>query len=242
MSSVYTFRKIVPLLSEHFSIIAIDLPGFGRSEKSTSFIYSYENYGKLVAACIDFFRLEKVSIIGHSMGGQVALYTSQFVPEKIDKLVLLSSSGYLEKANRWKRYSSYFPLSGMVARYIINRNSVPDNLKNVLFDPSLITEELIEEFGRPLKEKNFHKSLLRLLRYREGDLTIEQLKRIGTPALLLWGTEDNVVPIHIGIRLAEDLPNAKLITYERTGHLITEEKPEAISKEILTFLQGVVHR
>lgn len=237
VSSVYTFRRIIPFLSKHFSIIAIDLPGFGRSVKSTSFIYSYENYGKLIAACIDYFQLDKVFLVGHSMGGQIALYTTKLVPNKIDKLVLLSSSGYLDKAKRWQRYCSYLPFCGIAVNYVLNKRSVPDNLKNVFYDHSLITEDLIEEFGRPLKEKNFNKSMMRLLRYREGDLTSEQLKSIDKPALLIWGKEDKVVPFHIGMKLEDDLPDAKLIAYEKTGHLITEEKSEAVSKDIGTFFK-----
>lgn len=237
VSSVYTFRRIIPLLSEHFSIIAIDLPGFGRSEKSTSFIYTYENYGRLIAACIEHFQLDKVFLVGHSMGGQIALYTTKIIPERIDKLVLLSSSGYLEKAKRWQRYCSYLPFCEIAVNYVLNKKSVPDNLKNVLYDQTLITKELIEEFGRPLKEKNFNKSMMRLLRYREGDLTSEQLKNINKPVLLIWGREDKVVPFHIGTKLNGDLPNAELIAYEKTGHLITEEKSEAVTEEILGFFK-----
>ncbi len=237
VSSVYTFRRIIPFLSKHFSIIAIDLPGFGRSVKSTSFIYSYENYGKLIAACIEHFQLDKVFLVGHSMGGQIALYTTKLVPDKIDKLVLLSSSGYLDKAKRWKRYCSYLPFCEIAVNYVLKKRSVPDNLKNVFYDQSLITKDLIEEFGRPLKEKNFNKSMMRLLRYREGDLTSEQLKSIDKPALLIWGREDKVVPFYIGMKLEDDLPDAKLIAYEKTGHLITEEKAEAVSKDIGTFFK-----
>ncbi len=237
VSSVYTFRRIIPLLSKHFSIIAIDLPGFGRSVKSISFIYTYENYGKLIAACIEHFQLEKAFLVGHSMGGQIALNTTKIVPERIDKLVLLSSSGYLDKAKRWQRYCSYLPFCEIAVNYVLNKKSVPDNLKNVFYDHSLISEDLIEEFGRPLKEKNFNKSMMRLLRYREGDLTSEQLKSIDKSILLIWGREDNVVPFHIGMKLKEDLPNSELIAYDKTGHLITEERAEAVSEQIFTFFR-----
>lgn len=236
VSSVSTFQPIFPLLSDHFSIIAIDLPGFGNSEKCTSFVYTYENYGRLVAACMDYFQLEQTSLVGHSMGGQVALNTAKLVPERINKLVLLASSGYLAKAKSWQRYASYLPFSDLVARRVVHKKSVPDYLKNVLHDTSFITNELAEAYGRPLQEKNFYKALIRLLRYREGDLSKEQLKQINKPALLIWGTQDRVVPVQIGVQLTEDLPDARLITYEQTGHLLTVEKSKAVSGNILSFL------
>jgi pimeloyl-ACP methyl ester carboxylesterase len=71
---------------------------------------------------------------------------------------------------------------------------------------------------------------MRLLRYREGDLKSEDLKTIEKPTLLLWGKEDRVVSFRVGERLAKDLPNARLITYEKAGHLLTEERPQEVFK------------
>ncbi|RLL40391.1 alpha/beta hydrolase [Oceanobacillus piezotolerans] len=235
LSSTYTFNKIIPLLENHFSIIAMDLPGFGKSEKSLSFFYSYHNYAQVVAACIDYFNLDGVTLVGHSMGGQIALYTARIIPEKVKKLILVCSSGYLKGANRLMRYCSYLPLFHQAVQRRIKRSSVKESLKNVFYDISLMTEDHIREFTRPLKEKNFSRSLIRLLRHREGDLTSEQLKEIDIPTLLLWGEEDKVVPVSVGHRLVNDLPKAELITYEKTGHLLTEEIPSAIFENILSY-------
>ena len=76
--------------------------------------------------------------------------------------------------------------------------------------------------------------MVRLLRHRE-DLEPYQLQEIQVPTLLIWGEEDKVVPVHIGHRLVSDLPQAQLITYEKTGHLITEEKPEHVFENILRY-------
>ena len=94
LASTYTFNRIIPLLAEDFSIVAFDLPGFGSSEKSTSFNYSFESYSQFVNDLMDYFQLDKVFIAGHSMGGQVALYTAKNFPDRVNKLVLLNSSGY----------------------------------------------------------------------------------------------------------------------------------------------------
>ncbi|MGJ9459904.1 alpha/beta fold hydrolase [Oceanobacillus sp. CF4.6] len=236
VSSIYTFNRLIPLLEKHFSIIALDLPGFGKSEKSTSFVYKHENYAKLVAKCIDYFSLENVCIIGHSMGGQVALHTARIIPEKINKLVLLSSSGYLRSTNRWMVYCSYLPLFNQMVKQRIKRSNVRASLQNVFYNPSLITDEHIREFETPLKDKNFYKSLIRLLRQREGDLRSDQLREIQTPALLIWGQEDKVVPLGVGKRLVGDLPNARLITYEETGHFVTEERSKEIYEEIFNYI------
>lgn len=235
-ATLYTFNSLIPLLKEHFSIINIDLPGFGRSEKSTTFIYSFQNYAEIISACIDYFNLENVNIVGHSMGGQIALYTTKMIPEKINKLVLVSSSGYLKRAHKAIIFCTYLPFFGYYVKHQVHKQEVKDVLKNVFYDHSLITENHVREFGKPLEEKGFYSSLMRLLRYREGDLNSEDLKAIEKPILLLWGKEDRVVSYRIGERLADDLPNAKLITYDKAGHLLTEERPHEVFNAISKFI------
>ncbi|MGG3466068.1 alpha/beta hydrolase [Neobacillus pocheonensis] len=232
-SSTYTFRRIIPLLQKQFSILAVDLPGFGKSEKSTSFIYSFENYAKLMIECIHQFGYSNTYIVAHSMGGQIALNMALIAPEKINKLFLLCSSGYLKRAKKLLIYSSYLPFFEKFLHYYIRRKDVTHHLRNVFFNQTLINDELIEEFGKPLAEKGFYKALIRLLRHREGDLLPQQLQDIQVPTLLIWGEEDRVVPVEVGQRLVRDLPDAQLITYEKTGHLITEERPELVFKNIL---------
>ncbi|WP_279401658.1 alpha/beta fold hydrolase [Piscibacillus salipiscarius] len=93
----------------------------------------------------------------------------------------------------------------------------------------------MEEYKRPLLEKDFPHSLIRLLRHREGDLSSQDLNQIYTPALLIWGKQDEVVPFKVGQKLASELPNANLIAYDQAGHLITEEKPVEVVEQILKF-------
>ncbi|WP_279401659.1 alpha/beta fold hydrolase [Piscibacillus salipiscarius] len=111
LSSTYTFHRIMSKLSENYSVIAIDLPGFGRSEKSKSFRYSFENYAQLIKEVMDYFHITRVTLVGHSMGGQVSLNVAKFYPEKVSKLILLNSSGYLKRANQLLILSSYLPFS-----------------------------------------------------------------------------------------------------------------------------------
>ncbi|WP_186576695.1 alpha/beta hydrolase [Aquibacillus kalidii] len=235
VSSTYTFKNLIPLLSKDFSVIALDLPGFGKSEKSKTFVYTFENYSKVITACIEHFRLNNVTIVGHSMGGQVALYAAKHQPEKINKLVLLCSSGYLKPARKPLVYFTYLPFSRYMMEKYIRRRDWRKAVENILFDHQHITEELMEEFTRPFQDKHFYTSLVRLLRYREGDLSSSQLKTIQTPTLLIWGREDKVVPVSIGQKLADDLPYSRLITYERTGHLVTKERTHDVYNEIIAY-------
>ncbi|NSL53232.1 alpha/beta fold hydrolase [Calidifontibacillus erzurumensis] len=238
-ATTYTFHALMPLLEDHFSIVALDLPGFGKSEKPSSFKYSYENYARIIAGCIKYFQLKNVNIVGHSMGGQVALYTAKMIPEKIHSLILLASSGYLKRTNRAFIYCTYLPFFNYYVKKQVYKKEVREVLKNVFYNHSLITDDHIREFERPLQEKGFYTALKRLVRYREGDLTSDELHNIQIPTLLLWGKEDRVVPVHVGERLAKDLPNGKLIILEKTGHLLTEERPKEIFHHIFEYVYNV---
>ncbi len=236
LSSTFSFRRLIPLLRKEYTVISIDLPGFGKSEKALHFTYSYENYGKLILTFIEALGLNKVIIIGHSMGGQIALHIAKQEAEKIEKLILLGSSGYLGKAKRRTIYSSYLPFYSWFLKRWFYKQDVKENLLSVVHDTALIDEESIQGYTEPFKEKNFILSMVRLLRHREGDLTSHELKDIHTPCLLIWGENDETVPLDVGKRLATDLPNAELVVYDKVGHLIPEEKPEELMVEFGRFI------
>ncbi|SER19344.1 alpha/beta fold hydrolase [Piscibacillus halophilus] len=235
LSSTYTFNKVIPLLAEYFSVLAIDLPGFGRSEKSKKFRYSFENYAKLVTHCMDHFNIDQAFLVGHSMGGQIVLNVAKNYPERVRKLVLLNSSGYLKRANRLFIWCSYLPFFPIYVHHHVNKHDVRQELENVLYDHSLITDQMITEYKRPLSDKLFYHSLIRLLRHREGDLSSKDLQLIDHPSLILWGKEDQVVSLRVGKRLHQELKSSQLVVFEQAGHLITEEKPMEITRHIVVF-------
>ncbi len=236
LSSSFSFRHIIPILNQNFTTVTIDLPGFGNSEKSLKFYYSYHNYGKLILDIINKLGLMKVMIIGHSMGGQIALHVAKQAPQLIDKLFLISSSGYLRRARIAARYFSYFPYFSWFVQQWSRRYDAKQKISESLFDKTLIDEQMIEGYITPFSDKHFFDSLIRLLRHREGDLSSEELKTITTPAILIWGKEDESVPLHIGERLKADLQNSEMITIPDTGHMICDEKPHELSMEIFNHI------
>lgn len=236
LSSTFSFRKLIPFLTDKFTVAAVDLPGFGKSEKSKTFTYSLANYGKLTLSFMKKMNFTKPILIGHSMGGQVALQAARQSPEQVKKLVLLASSGYLGPFNRWLVRASYLPFFPWFVRKAFERRKARDMLLDVVFNPDMIDDEMIEGYVSPMQDKTFYRSLVGLLRSHGGDLTTEELRKIHTPALLIWGEQDKIVPLKIGQRLARDLPEASLTVYQNTGHLLPEEKPQEVFSDIERFI------
>ncbi|WP_078379220.1 alpha/beta fold hydrolase [Sutcliffiella halmapala] len=237
LSSSFSFRRLIPLLTKEYTILAIDLPPFGKSEKSKKFVYSYENLAKVVIALLKKLEIRRTVLIGHSMGGQIALNVSNQKPELVEKVVLLCSSGYLKRLPPSIIYSSKMPYFYLYLKYKLAKQGPLHNLLNVVYDHSLIDDEMIEGYTKPFYDDQIFHALTRMIRDREGDLATDILKKIETPSLLIWGEEDKVVPVAIGRRLNKDLPNSDLITYKKTGHLLPEEKPEHVRDNILNFVQ-----
>ncbi|MFC3886726.1 alpha/beta fold hydrolase [Bacillus songklensis] len=236
LSSSFSFRRLIPLLTKDFSVIAVDLPPFGQSEKSLTFVYSYKNLAKLITQLIRKLHLNKVILVGHSMGGQISLNTAKLEPDLVDKIILLCSSGYLSRSHYGLILSSYLPYFYLWIKTWLARKGIDGNLKNVVYDLNMIDEEMIQGYMKPFSDDKIFMALTRMIRHREGDLSSEDLRSIEVPSLLIWGEEDRVVPLNIGKRLKQDIQNSTLISFQKTGHLVPEEKPEAIHQHMLQFL------
>ncbi|KKI89958.1 hydrolase [Bacillus sp. SA1-12] len=235
LSSSFCYRKIIPLLENEFKIIAIDLPPFGKTEKSTRFVHSYRNMAKLVIELIQCLQIKKAYIVGHSMGGQVSLIAAKERPDLFEKVVLLCSSGYMKRVHPSLILGSYIPYFYLGIKHWLASQGVLKNLYNVVYDRSLIDQEMMDGYLEPFHDDRIFRALNRMIRDHEGDLLPEELKKIEQPSLLIWGNEDKVVPVHIGKRLKNDLPNSSFFSFKNTGHLVPEERPEHVSDMIFEF-------
>ncbi|MBP3952921.1 alpha/beta fold hydrolase [Bacillus suaedae] len=237
VSSCFSFRKLIPELRKEFDIYTLDLPGFGKSGKRKNFVYSFHNYASVVIAFCQLFKLDEVILVGHSMGGQVALYTAKVKPNLVEKIVLLSSSGYLKKVKKPYVYASFLPFAKQAMKWWIQKKDYKESLLQVVYDKKMIDDETLTEYTRPFSENEFYDALLCLLRQREGDLTKDELHRISHSVQIVWGEEDSVIPVRIGRQLARDLPNATFTSFAKTGHLLPEERPKEVAKLMKDFLQ-----
>lgn len=236
LSSSFSFRRLIPFLKENYTILSVDLPPFGKSEKSRKFTYSYSNIAFVISDLIRSFHFSKINLVGHSMGGQICLYIAKQDPDLVNKIVLLCSSGYLKRMPKPLIYSSYLPYFHFIVKRRLAKQGVLHNLRNVVYNHDLIDQEMIDGYTEPFLNNRIFMGLTRMIRHREGDLTSEDLKKIEHPILLVWGEKDRVVPISIGKKLHQDLPNSTFIEIKNTGHLIPEECPEKVYGYISGFI------
>ncbi|MFJ5623258.1 alpha/beta fold hydrolase [Peribacillus loiseleuriae] len=237
LSSSFSFRKLTPFFQGDYNLLAIDYPPFGKSEKSSSYTYSYQNVSSSIIHFLEAKNLKKVILIGHSMGGQLCLQICKLRPELVEKVVLLSGSSYLTPMRPSIRRATYLPFFPLLVRWYLGKSGIEKNLHNVVYDKQMIDDEMRNGYLEPFLQKGMFQALGRMARHFEGDLSADDLQAIKTECLLIWGEHDQVVPLSIGKRLQTDLPHAKLIVLKEAGHLIPEEKPEEVYNYIHEFLR-----
>lgn len=238
LSSSFSFRYLISELVDSYEIISVDFPPFGNSGKSLKFTYSYENITNSLIKLILELQLRNISIVGHSMGGQIGLHMLHQNPDIFEKAVLLAGSAYLKQVRKSLILLSYSPFSGVFVKWWLKKTGgVKGNLENVVYDKTRITEEMIKGYQEPfIKYDDIFKALAKFIRDREDDLTQSILNQIQTPILLVWGAFDRIVPLSVGERLHKDLPNSKLVILQKTGHLIPEENPKKTIELIKNFI------
>lgn len=237
LGSTFSWRFLLPLLSPHFAVYAVDLPGFGRSDKGKQYKYSYASYAK---SLLDFLKVEglrKVSVISHSMGGQIAMRLAMLAPEMVQRLILIAASSYLPAAKRWQKALFRLPWAYRIVPFMINQKRIEREFSGVVHHlDNVDVNSMYDGYITPLKDRHFPRALFQFAYNREDDLSCDKLQKVKQPTLLVWGQHDKVVPLHIGERLVRDLPNARLEVVEDTGHLPMEEKPQDVMNRLLPFL------
>ena len=220
-------------LSTNFHTIVIDLPGFGKSDKPTTMDYTIKNFRDIV---IDFMNLlsiggGKISIVGHSLGGFIAVEVAIKNKIKLEKLVLIDTSGMLEKpTSLLEEYlnASMNPTKDKVRKVFEQMVAVPTRI------PSQLVEDFITRINLPGAKHAFKSTLQNSVTTQVG---IERLKLIDNlSTLIIWGIKDNVIPIEHSELFQKYVTNSRVEIILDAGHAPFAEKPKQVFKLINNFL------
>jgi pimeloyl-ACP methyl ester carboxylesterase len=237
-ASTFSFRRLIPLLAPHLRAIALDLKGFGYSERPRDGDYSLSAHARTIRDFMDVMGIEKASVLGHSMGGAVAMHLAAAYPERIERLILVSSATQSEvsRAVRGARFLRLFlPLVAMLT--LQNRWFRRLSLSSAVVDPSYLTEDVMEGYIRPTRIRGHLRSLGELMVDRAKDPRIDP-SAIHQPTLIIWGGGDRWLPPSNGRRLQQQIPGARMVVVEKAGHLVPEEQPEETANAIIDFLRS----
>jgi pimeloyl-ACP methyl ester carboxylesterase len=241
-------ENLLPLSQSH-SVYALDLVGFGASEKADT-AYRVELWADQV---YDFWRTfirEPIVLVGHSLGALVALTAAVAYPEMVKNLVLLTLPAARQELlvgslQSWVGRVESFFTSPLVIRPLFRLVRRPGIIRSILravyVNPERVTEELIASFLTPGFDRGASRAFYRLSKARtQIDFSLKTedlLPQVTVPILMVWGEGDRVIPIARGRKLPNFNPQLKLIEIPEAGHCLYDECAESINSELLAWLR-----
>jgi pimeloyl-ACP methyl ester carboxylesterase len=240
----YTWRFLGPALAQDHRVITLDLKGYGLSDKPRDEKYALSDQADLVAAFIQAQGLRDLVIIGHSMGGGVTLMAYFNVrdkdPDWIKRLVLIDSAGYPQKMPWFIRLSRLPGVNILLTRLLSPRFATTLVLKKCYYDKDKITPEQIDAYTYYGSLPGSREAILQTAQQiipPDMDAFIARYKTINIPVLIVWGEEDEVVPLEVGRNFQRDITASELAIVPQCGHIPPEEEPQTTIHLITTFLE-----
>ena len=229
------WEHVIAALAERYSVYALDLPGFGHSDKGNH-LYSPGNFARVLEAVLEKRVARPFSLIGHSMGGSVALAYIGAYPQRVSRLILVDAAGVLHR-------SVYAEFLGRVAAQRAMGKDSPW-FESVVRAIQLRAENWPIRGELALERAGVRRRLLRgdpnaisAFAMVEHDFS-QVVRAIRAPTLIIWGAEDTIAPLRTGQALAAAIPGARLTVLEGAGHAPQLQFPSRFNPIVLDELDG----
>lgn len=237
-ASAYSWRKVMPALAAGHRVVAIDLNGFGYTQRPRSReSYAREGQAKLVLETMDALGIARAHIVGHSYGGGITLYLVSRHPERFRSMVLVDSSAPTYANDRRSRAAALRPLDALFVRTVALRpGAVRKALLRSFWDDSKVSPELVKAYFDRVAVEGAGYAFYGLTAPAPSGPPVE-LEKIEIPTLVVWGAHDELISPETGRRAAVRLPHSEFVLLADSGHLPMEEQPEELLRSILPFLE-----
>ena len=244
-ATTHSWRDLIPTLSAHHHVVALDLPGHGFTRAGTRTRLGLEKTANDIAALCTHQGWQPKAIIGHSAGGAVALElslrlsTPNSTPSKV--IGINAALDRFEGIASWlfPMLAKFLALNPLTAMAFSAGGGRPDRARNVIRSTgSALTETGLAYYSRLLSDRAHVDGTLQMMAAWSTDALWNRLPDIKSPCLLITGKKDKAVPPAVSERAAQVLADAELYTLEGLGHLAHEEEPDKVSALILEWLDA----
>ncbi|MFC2001706.1 alpha/beta fold hydrolase [Chloroflexota bacterium] len=226
------FNEMMQILGQKRRTIAVDIIGYGDSDKTTEF-YGAEDYAKTIIKLLDSLGVMKATMVGHHSGTKIAIELATAFPERLEDLVLIGpyfwnedvrqrAIAQVDRYDKYKIKADGSHLMEMWNSYWVKEAPDPEIKNRMVLD--------ILKAGETLHRGHFASAA-----YRQE----ERLPLIQCPTLIIWGTRDIDWHVEIGLNIhnfAESIPNCTVAKVQDGAVSLTNEKPEEVSRLMLEFL------
>jgi 4,5:9,10-diseco-3-hydroxy-5,9,17-trioxoandrosta-1(10),2-diene-4-oate hydrolase len=244
-ASADIWKNNLEALAKNHRVFVPDLPGFGLSEKP-DIPYNAEYLTSFIHGFLSALHLEKVSLVGMSLGGGLSLWYTLHYPEQVERLILVDSAG-LGKEFSWFLRLISVPGLGELLMLYPNRFGTRIFLKHCIYDNPCLTDDLTGLYTNYMSMPGAGRAFLRTIRSAAGvmgtnmelaDQLMSSLGKIKIPVFIVWGREDRILPYQHGEFAKKHIPNAALHIFEHCGHIANMEKAAEFNKLAVDFLNN----
>ena len=241
-NNLHSWRSITPLLSEHYNIFALDLLGFGLSDKPIDYDYSNVNQAKTVGEFADALKLDSFIVGGHSLGGAIGLHVAK--NNKKTKGLILFNPGIINTGvPEFARYINLiFPFARVSAKQFANREFREQFLKRSYYNPSIVNEQVMDKIMMGSKTEDYLQGTSSMLGKFYTANEAELMDQVSTPTLIVFGIEDRNKSMEEALQLKTGFKNSKLQLIKDAGHYVHEESPALVSESIIREMSFLTER
>ncbi|MEC9281192.1 MAG: alpha/beta hydrolase [Bdellovibrionota bacterium] len=237
-ASSYSFRFMDEYFKDSYSILKLDLLGFGKSSKDPKIDLSAGYHTQVIRALLDHLEIENPVLVGSSMGGAISLYLAKYYPKRFPLVIAMTPAIALKRL-RFFHLATFQGLAKGIGTRLVNREFIRRQLNNVMSDKSKITEEVIDHYYEPYhQDVDAMLCLLHSAQLMRDQNSWQELKEVSAKVLLLWGEKDKVTPIRHKFRFHKHFPKWQIKVHPDAGHHIHEDDPEWVAQAILNFIDS----
>lgn len=215
---------IMVALADRFWMHAPQLPIGYRPGRQASDFDAFHVLTDSVVAYMDEQGIERATVGGNSLGGQVAIDLCLRYPERAERLVLTGSAGLFERD---------LGTNGMPR---VDREWIRHKAAEVFYDADHITDDLVDQVEEMLADRDYRRFMLRVAKATRAYNVRAELGRLELPTLIVWGRDDRITPTDVAEEFASELPNARLVLLDACGHAPPIEQPGPFSRILRDFL------
>lgn len=235
------FTRVSKYLTDSYTVYAIDVPGFGGTNRVMDSDYTIPAQAERVHQIIEKLGLERPHIGGNSMGGAIAGAYAAKYPQEVSSVWFLAPGGM--KASEQSEVRQHFLKTGEILLIATNKEQYEKLLDLVMYKrpalaPGFVLEAMAE---RAAKDRPLHDRIFK--QFRENPVYTDKLLAASEyrgPALIVWGKQDRVLHVDGAAELKAALPQAKVILMDETGHVPQMEKPEQVAKDYVEWRKSLV--
>jgi len=235
--SSFNLRHLIEGLADEFEVFYYDFPGYGQSDKSDDDV-SLGIQNEVLAALLDHWSIDQPIAIGHDFGGATVLRTHLLNKKAYEKLILIDpvavspwGSSFFKHVNKYEEAFAGVP-------DYIHEAIVEAYVKTAAYQP--LSQDTLEGILKPWLTPAGKAAFYRQIAQADSKFTDEVqplYPTIQMPTLILWGEQDEWIPLEKGQQLQKLIPNSTLKTIAESGHLVIEEEPAKLVQKIKAFVK-----